>query len=217
MVGSRTGAPSPSWSTERSTCRPAVDVQALDCDFYAFSSHKVYGPTGVGVLYGKAALLEALPPYQGGGEMISAVTFERPSTRVFPESSSRTRTSRRRSAPWAAIDYLESVGVERVGAHESDLLAYAYRSGSRIDGFGSSARRATRPGSSRSSSTASIRTTSARPRSRGHRRPRRTTAPSPSCSASASRRRPRLLRDVQHPRRGRRADRRNPQGHRGLH
>src|SRR5579864_208058 len=55
----------------------AVDVQALDCDFYAFSGHKVYGPTGIGVLYGKSALLEAMPPYQGGGDMISSVTFEK--------------------------------------------------------------------------------------------------------------------------------------------
>ena len=54
-----------------------VDVQALDCDFYVFSGHKVYGPTGIGVLYGKAALLEAMPPYQGGGDMISSVTFEK--------------------------------------------------------------------------------------------------------------------------------------------
>ena len=62
----------------------AVDVQELDCDFYAFSGHKVYGPTGIGVLYGKAALLDAMPPYQGGGDMISSVTFERTTYNVLP-------------------------------------------------------------------------------------------------------------------------------------
>ena len=61
-----------------------VDVQALDCDFYAFSGHKVYGPTGIGVLYGKAALLEAMPPYQGGGDMISSVTFEKTTYNKLP-------------------------------------------------------------------------------------------------------------------------------------
>ena len=61
-----------------------LDVQDLDCDFYAFSSHKLYGPTGVGVLYGKAALLESMPPYQGGGDMISSVTFERTAYNKLP-------------------------------------------------------------------------------------------------------------------------------------
>jgi cysteine desulfurase/selenocysteine lyase len=111
-----------------------VDVQALDCDFYAFSSHKVYGPTGVGVLYGKAALLDQLPPYQGGGEMISAVTFEKTFYKGLPgKFEAGTPNITGVVGLGAALDYLEGVGLERVGAHESDLLAYATEQVSRIE------------------------------------------------------------------------------------
>ena len=85
-----------------------VDVQALDCDFYAFSGHKLYGPTGVGVLYGKAALLEAMPPYQGGGEMISAVTFEKTFYKDLPSKfEAGTPNITGVIGLGAAIDYLE--------------------------------------------------------------------------------------------------------------
>ena len=89
------------WSTARRPCRTCtVDVQALDCDFYAFSGHKIYGPTGIGVLYGKAALLEAMPPYQGGGDMISSVTFEKTTYNELPlQVRSRHAGHRRRHRP----------------------------------------------------------------------------------------------------------------------
>jgi len=104
----------------------AVDVVDLDCDFYAFSSHKVYGPTGVGVLYGKAALLEAMPPYQGGGDMISSVTFEKTTYNVLPyKFEAGTPNIAGVIGLGAAIDYVERIGLARVAAHESDLLAYA--------------------------------------------------------------------------------------------
>jgi cysteine desulfurase/selenocysteine lyase len=103
-----------------------IDVRALDCDFYAFSGHKVYGPTGIGVLYGKAELLEALPPYQGGGEMISAVTFEKTFYKGLPgKFEAGTPNITGVVGLGAALDYIEAVGLERIGAHESDLLAYA--------------------------------------------------------------------------------------------
>jgi cysteine desulfurase / selenocysteine lyase len=103
-----------------------IDVQALDCDFYAFSSHKLFGPTGVGVLYGKAALLEAMPPYQGGGEMISAVTFEKTFYKGLPakfEAGTPNITGVVGLA--AAIEYVEHVGLNAIAAHEHELLAYA--------------------------------------------------------------------------------------------
>jgi cysteine desulfurase / selenocysteine lyase len=103
----------------------AVDVQALGCDFYTFSGHKVFGPTGIGVLYGKAALLDAMPPYQGGGDMISSVTFERTSYNVLPyKFEAGTPDIAGAVALGAAIDYVESIGAERIAAHERDLLLY---------------------------------------------------------------------------------------------
>ncbi|MBA2491488.1 MAG: cysteine desulfurase [Gammaproteobacteria bacterium] len=103
-----------------------VDVQDLGCDFYAFSSHKLYGPSGVGVLYGRYALLDAMPPYQGGGEMIRRVTFERsdfakPPTRF--EAGTPNIVGPVGLA--AAIDYVESLGLENIAVHEDDLLRYA--------------------------------------------------------------------------------------------
>ena len=103
-----------------------IDVQALDCDFYAFSGHKVYGPTGIGVLYGKAALLDAMPPYQGGGNMIHSVTFERTTFTDIP-GRFEAGTPHIAGALWlgAALDYVSSVGRDAIAAYEQELLAYA--------------------------------------------------------------------------------------------
>jgi cysteine desulfurase/selenocysteine lyase len=105
----------------------AVDVQELDCDFYAFSGHKVYGPTGIGILYGKAKLLEAMPPYQGGGDMISSVTFEKTTYNTLPyKFEAGTPNIAGTVGLGIALDYVESIGgVETIAAHEHDLLAYA--------------------------------------------------------------------------------------------
>jgi cysteine desulfurase/selenocysteine lyase len=104
----------------------AVDVQALDCDFYSFSGHKVYGPTGIGVLYGKRALLEAMPPYQGGGDMISSVTFEKTTYNVLPfKFEAGTPDIAGAIALGAAIEYIGGIGMDRIAAHEDELLAYA--------------------------------------------------------------------------------------------
>ncbi len=103
-----------------------IDVRELDCDFYAFSGHKVYGPTGVGVLYGKAALLESMSPYQGGGDMISSVSFEKTIYNVIPyKFEAGTPNIAGTVALGAAIDYLGRVGLENVGTYEHELLAYA--------------------------------------------------------------------------------------------
>jgi cysteine desulfurase/selenocysteine lyase len=104
----------------------AVDVQALDCDFYAFSGHKVYGPTGIGVLYGKRALLEAMPPYQGGGDMISSVTFEKTTYNDLPfKFEAGTPDIAGAIALGAALEYIGKLGMESIAAHERDLLTYA--------------------------------------------------------------------------------------------
>jgi cysteine desulfurase/selenocysteine lyase len=104
----------------------AVDVQELDCEFYSFSSHKMYGPTGVGVLYGKAELLEEMPPYQGGGDMIRTVTFEKTTFNELPyKFEAGTPSIAGVIGMGAAFDYLASVGFDRIGKHETDLLAYA--------------------------------------------------------------------------------------------
>src|SRR5262249_45901851 len=103
-----------------------VDVQALDCDFYAFSGHKLYGPTGIGVLYGKAALLERMPPYQGGGDMIASVTFEKTTYNQLPyKFEAGTPHIAGVIGLGAAIDYVQSVGLAAAAAYENDLLAYA--------------------------------------------------------------------------------------------
>lgn len=104
----------------------ALDVQDLDCDFYVFSGHKVYGPTGIGVLYGKAALLEEMPPYQGGGDMISSVTFEKTLYNKVPyKFEAGTPDIAGVIGLRAAIDYVERLGVDAIGAHEGELLRYA--------------------------------------------------------------------------------------------
>ena len=103
-----------------------VDVQDLDCDFYAFSAHKMCGPTGIGVLYGKASLLEKMKPFEGGGDMILSVTFEKTTYNVIPHKfEAGTPPIAAAIGLGAAIDYLESVGMDRIAAHERDLLVYA--------------------------------------------------------------------------------------------
>jgi cysteine desulfurase/selenocysteine lyase len=103
-----------------------VDVRDLDCDFYAFSGHKVYGPTGIGILYGKAELLENMPPYQGGGDMISSVTFEETAYNKIPfKFEAGTPHIAGVIGLGAAIDYLAATGMDRIAAHERDLLEYA--------------------------------------------------------------------------------------------
>jgi cysteine desulfurase/selenocysteine lyase len=104
----------------------AVDVKELDCDFYAFSAHKMYGPTGVGVLYGKEELLNAIPPYQGGGDMIKTVTFEKTTYNELPHKfEAGTPNIAGGIAFGAAIDYINSVGVENIAAYEHELTEYA--------------------------------------------------------------------------------------------
>ncbi len=103
-----------------------VDVRALGCDFYAFSGHKIFGPTGIGVLYGKAALLEAMPPYQGGGDMIRSVTFEKTEYNELPyKFEAGTPNIGGAIALGAALDYVSAVGLEAIAAHEHELLEYA--------------------------------------------------------------------------------------------
>jgi len=103
-----------------------VDVRALDCDFYAFSSHKLYGPTGVGVLYGKAKLLDSMPPYQGGGDMISSVTFEKTIYNKLPyKFEAGTPNIAGAIGLGATIQYLNQFDWEQVENYERDVLAYA--------------------------------------------------------------------------------------------
>jgi cysteine desulfurase / selenocysteine lyase len=103
-----------------------VDVQSLDCDFYVFSSHKMYGPTGVGVLYGRGDLLEAMPPYQGGGDMIASVTFEKTLYNVVPyRFEAGTPNIGGVVGFGTAVDYLMAIDREAALAHEDDVLEYA--------------------------------------------------------------------------------------------
>jgi cysteine desulfurase / selenocysteine lyase len=103
----------------------AVDVQALDADFYAFSAHKMYGPSGVGVLFGRRELLEAMPPWQGGGDMILSVSFEKTTYNELPyKFEAGTPNIAGVIGLGAAVDYLTSVGLAKVAAHEHDLLTY---------------------------------------------------------------------------------------------
>jgi cysteine desulfurase/selenocysteine lyase len=113
-----------------------IDAQALDCDFYVFSGHKVYGPTGIGMLYGKRQLLEGMPPYQGGGDMISSVTFEKTLYNKLPyKFEAGTPDVSGAIGLGAAIDYVNSIGLERIAAHEHDLLVYATQALSAIPGL----------------------------------------------------------------------------------
>jgi cysteine desulfurase/selenocysteine lyase len=103
-----------------------VDVQALDADFYAFSGHKMYGPTGIGVLFGRESLLDAMPPWQGGGDMILSVTFEKTTFNALPfKFEAGTPNISGAVGLAAAMEYIDSIGIERIRAHEQRLLAYA--------------------------------------------------------------------------------------------
>lgn len=102
-----------------------VDVRAIGCDFYAITGHKIYGPTGIGALYGREAVLDKMPPYQGGGDMISSVTFEKTTYNVLPyRFEAGTPNIAGAVGLGKAIEYLTSVGLERVAEHESEVLAY---------------------------------------------------------------------------------------------
>ncbi len=114
----------------------AVDVQALDCDFLAFSGHKVYGPTGIGVLYGKELWLEKLPPYMGGGEMIGKVSFERTTFNVLPykfEAGTPDYVAARGLA--VALDFVSGIGMDKIAAYEHELGTYAYEQLMQIEGM----------------------------------------------------------------------------------
>jgi cysteine desulfurase/selenocysteine lyase len=103
-----------------------VDVQALDCDFYAFSSHKMYGPMGIGAVYGKREILESMPPYQGGGDMIASVTFEETTYNAVPHKfEAGTPNVGGVIGFGAAIDYVSEVGLPEIAAHENELVKYA--------------------------------------------------------------------------------------------
>ncbi|MEO8378798.1 MAG: cysteine desulfurase [Acidobacteriota bacterium] len=113
-----------------------VDVQDLGCDFYAFSSHKVYGPTGVGVLYGRQALLEAMPPWQGGGDMILSVSYEKTTYNALPyKFEAGTPNIEGVVGFAAALDYVSALGLDAISAHEHDLLTYATARLEEIEGL----------------------------------------------------------------------------------
>ena len=113
-----------------------VDVQALDADFYAFSGHKVVGPTGIGVLYGKAKLLNAMPPYQGGGDMIRTVTFEKTTYNDLPyKFEAGTPDIAGGIGLGAALDYLMNIGMDRIAAYEHELLLYGTAALEQIPGL----------------------------------------------------------------------------------
>jgi len=114
----------------------SVDVQELDCDFYVFSGHKLYAPAGIGVLYGKQALLEAMPPYQGGGDMIRKVTFEDTEYNALPyKFEAGTPSIADVVGLGAAIDYLTEIGMDNIAAYEAELLDYATEKASKIEGL----------------------------------------------------------------------------------
>ena len=113
-----------------------VDVQALGCDFYVFTGHKLYGPTGIGVLYGREDLLEKMPPYQGGGDMIQSVTFEKTTYAELPNKfEAGTPHIAGAVGLGAAVDYLHKVGFDGIGSHEADLLAYGTEAIADVDGL----------------------------------------------------------------------------------
>ncbi len=112
-----------------------IDVQDLDCDFYAFSGHKLCGPTGIGVLYGKAALLEKMQPFKGGGDMILSVTFEKTTYNTIPHKfEAGTPPIAAAIGLGAAVDYLSAIGMDAIAAHELDLLNYATAQMTRMPG-----------------------------------------------------------------------------------
>jgi cysteine desulfurase/selenocysteine lyase len=114
----------------------AVDVQALDCDFYVLSGHKLYGPSGIGVLYGKQALLEAMPPYQGGGDMIRKVTFESSEYNVLPyKFEAGTPSIADTIGLGAALDYVSAIGMDTIALYEHELLSYVTEQAHQINGL----------------------------------------------------------------------------------
>ena len=114
----------------------SVDVQDLDCDFLVFSGHKIYGPTGIGVMYGKETLLEKMPPYQGGGEMISRVTFEKTTYERLPyKFEAGTPDYVGSHALGVALDYVNAIGMDRIAAHEQALTQYAMEQMAGIEGM----------------------------------------------------------------------------------
>ena len=113
-----------------------VDVQALDCDWYVFSGHKVFGPTGIGVVFGKGQLLNTTPPWQGGGNMIRDVTFEKTTYQAAPlRFEAGTGNIADAVGLGAALDYVERIGIENINRYEHDLLAYATRGLASIPGL----------------------------------------------------------------------------------
>jgi len=113
-----------------------VDVQELDCDFLAFSGHKLYGPTGIGILYGKVNHLDSMPPYQGGGDMISKVTFEKTLYNELPyKFEAGTPNIAGAIGLGAAIDYVQKVGIDNIAKHENNLLDYATQKVSELNGL----------------------------------------------------------------------------------
>jgi cysteine desulfurase/selenocysteine lyase len=114
----------------------AVDVRAIGCDFYAFSGHKVYGPSGIGALYGRAALLEAMPPWQGGGDMIASVTFEKTTWNEIPyKFEAGTPNVAGTIALGRAVDWVATTGLGTIAAHEDELLRYGTELLSAIPGL----------------------------------------------------------------------------------
>lgn len=112
-----------------------VDVQDLDCDFYALSGHKMYGPTGIGVLYAKEALLDVMPPYQGGGDMIYSVTFEKTEYNVLPyKFEAGTPNIAGAIGLGAAMQFMQTIGLDRIAAYEAELLSYATEQIKEIEG-----------------------------------------------------------------------------------
>jgi cysteine desulfurase/selenocysteine lyase len=113
-----------------------VDVTEMDCDFYAFSGHKVYGPNGIGVLYGKEKWLEELPPYQGGGDMVDNVTFEKTTYNVLPYKFEAGTTNYVGAIGLKiALDYISAIGIDKIGRYEKSLLHYATEKLTSIDGL----------------------------------------------------------------------------------
>lgn len=113
-----------------------VDVQALDCDFLGFTGHKLYGPSGIGVLYGRASHLEAMPPYQGGGDMILSVSYDKTEFNDIPyKFEAGTVAIEAAAGLGAAIDYVQAIGLSDIGAHEEALLAYATRAIQQVPGL----------------------------------------------------------------------------------
>ena len=120
----------------QATHHMTVDVQALDADFYVFTGHKLYGPTGIGVLYGKERLLEEMPPYQGGGDMIKSVTFERTTYNALPyKFEAGTPNIAGAIGLAAAVDYVTGIGLDRIWAHERELLAHGTAALSGVPGL----------------------------------------------------------------------------------